>query len=121
MNIEELTADIRATFPGVETMKRKSSTGNEHWMLAAEEAQFPDGLKIFCDCAGCHESGSHDAGVHLGFAAWLESRGFYLEREDEFWFVPTEIPTPEEIAEWHANYAIASAKRADVIDGGCPF
>ncbi|MDR6389192.1 hypothetical protein [Paraburkholderia phenoliruptrix] len=123
MSIDDLIADIRATFPGVKAMKRESCTGGERWMIGAEQAtSFPDGLSVFCDCAGCFESGTHDGGVHLAFAAWIENRGFYLEREDEFWFVPTGMPIAEEIAEWHAAYAIAHVRQAaDPNDDGLPF
>jgi hypothetical protein len=127
MTIDQLIADIRATFPGVTASQRLSCMGIfDQWMIAGEQsALFPDGLSVFCDCFGCIEAGTHDGGVHLAFAAWLENRGFYLEREDAFWFVPTRIPTAEELIEIQRKYTEGAARYAaampSVIDDGFPF
>jgi hypothetical protein len=127
MNMDELIFDIRATFPGVIAESRQSCTGGMHWMIGGEQhVELPDGLSVFCDCYGCIENGTHDGGVHLGFAAWLESRGFYLEREDSFWFVPTALPTEEQKAEWARQDAEAYAKHilfnlGRPVGDGLPF
>lgn len=126
MTINQLIADIRATFPGVRTMLRECCmSGKQMWMIGAEDsAQMPDGLPIFSQWLNGEDS--HDGGVHCAFTTWIENRGWYLENEDGFWHVPTIIPTAEEIAEWHAAYAIASAKRSAKTgvrpdDDGLPF
>lgn len=123
MNQIELISDIRATFPMLDVMRREMRADElKVWMVGAQQhAEMPDGLSFFCDCAGCRESGSHDNGVHGAFVGWLEKRGFYLERYDEFWWVPTRLPTEEELAEWDRIQMEHHVVHSMMPDGGCPF
>lgn len=102
MPIEQLVADILATFPLLEAQQRVGYGSDlTRWMICGEEnAVMPDGLPIFRD--GSEDDG-YTFGAHDAFAAWLVRRGWYLERNDNWWFVPTELPTNEELAQWAAE------------------
>jgi hypothetical protein len=119
MTEDKLIADIRSTFPLIDVSRRsvnRRSPGRELvWMIAAPEgkALMVDGLPIFTE--RINDDGERvfydDDGWHVAFMRWLELRGWYLERHDEFWFVPAELPTDEELAQWAAErqaYAIAT-------------
>lgn len=127
MTIDQLISDIWATFPKIVFMEREGAMcGKRQWMICGEHSVvMPDGLPVFTDWQHYSEAGTHDGGVHCAFISWLEFRGWYLERNDEFWFVPTALPTPEEVAEYLAAYEAIAAKRstesAGCIDDGCPF
>jgi hypothetical protein len=125
MTIDQLIADIRATFPKLAIQQRTqyttTLTGALAWMIGGDhEAVMPDGMQILVDAS---DDDHYSFGVHAAFDAWLANRGWYLERYDEFWFWPTKLPTPEEIAEWRAAWAAAAAKQPKVAydDGGIPF
>ncbi len=119
MTKAQLIADIRATFPTIRTVMREECISKlSTWMVGGESSVvMPDGLPIFSDHL---DPETHDEGVHTGFNAWIESRGWYLERHDEFWFVPTALPTVEELAEYRRQYE-AIAARHIATDEGVPF
>ena len=120
---ERLLRDIGITFPGISVMLRQSCNEESPptWMIGAEDsARMPDGLPIFSQWFD--GQGTHDGDVHTAFTAWLESRGWYLEREDGFWFVPEPIPTPEEIEAFRREFQMTDAQRAEIpVDDGLPF
>ena len=99
MNIDQLIADILATFPGVVAQKRIQHTTNPagelSWMIAGEQnAVMSDGKSLFADCS---DDAHYSMGVHVAFDAWLSNRGWYLENYDGFWFWPVALPANEEI------------------------
>lgn len=119
----QLLADIKATFPGVNVMFRKSCCEENppSWMIAAgDDAFMPDGLPIVSSFFNGEDT--HDGEVHTAFTAWLENRGWYLEREDEFWFMPEPIPTAEEIEAFRRDFLMTDVERAALPnDDGLPF
>lgn len=119
----QLLDDIKATFPGISVMFRKSccEDNTPSWMIAAgDDAVMPDSLPIFSSLFNGEDT--HDGEVHTAFTAWLENRGWYLEREDEFWFVPEPIPTAEEIEAFRRDFLMTDAERAALpVDDGVPF
>lgn len=116
MTKDQLIADIRVTFPTIRAAMREECVSKlSTWMIGGESsAVMPDGLPVFTDCL---DAETHDGGVHTGFIMWLESRGWYLERHDEFWFVPTALPTAEELAEYQRRYEEIEARYA-IESGG---
>lgn len=123
MTYADLIKDIQITFPAIKAQLRESCIGEcKVWMIGAEQsAVMPDGLSIFGGGWDDIEAGTHDGGIHTGFAAWLENRGFYLENEDGFWHTPCPLPTEQELMEW----ATQAARKAPipVFQHGdpCPF
>lgn len=120
MNIEELMQDISATFPVIQRQLREGCLrGESVWMISNFEADMPDGLPVFRDGS---DDETYSCAVHTGFDAWLNARGWYLEREDDFWFIPTELPTAEELAEMRAESArIETALQGPRNPFDCPF
>lgn len=119
MTKTQLVADIRVTFPKIVCMERDDCmSGQRKWMISGEQSVvMPDGLPAFSDWQHYSEMDTHDDGVHCGFANWLEYRGWYLEREDAFWFVPTPMPSAEELEEYRRQCeAIAASYAAENID-----
>lgn len=77
-----LIADLKATFPGL-PVRPLREFGNKHyrhgvWTGAGSGCAFSDGEPLFISW---HADG-YDGGVHEGFSAWLESRGWYVENYD---------------------------------------
>lgn len=106
MTTDELMQDIAITFPRMKRMLRQVrwSDDEPRWMIgAASDVLFADSLPIFWDLMNGEPT--HDGGIHTAFTAWVESRGFYLERVDAFWWMPVELPTAEELAEMRAESA----------------
>ena len=62
----------------------------------------PDGLRIFSYWNGAEE---YDGGVHQGFTAWLENRGWYLECCDG----ETYLAYPISVVNPHFFYEMAKA------------
>jgi hypothetical protein len=105
ISIDRLVADMRATFPKLRVRRRDASFRSPGfelvWMIAGDdEVVMPDGQRMLDDCP---DDDQYRFGVHVAFDAWLALRGWYLERHDEFWFVPAELPTDEELAQWAAE------------------
>ncbi|MFL9918827.1 hypothetical protein PQR75_26285 [Paraburkholderia fungorum] len=124
MTIDELISDVRATFPNLEIQQRKQHVttpdGELAWMIGGDHnAVMPDSLPMLID--GSDEP-DYRCGVHIGFDTWLANRGWYLERNDEFWFWPTRLPTDEEMARWSADQqAYATATQGPRLPCDCPF
>ena len=120
MTKAQLIADIRVTFPTIRAAMREECISKlSTWMIGGESsAVMPDGLPVFSDWQ--HYSETHDGGVHCAFASWLEFRGWYLERHDELWFVPTALPTAEELAGYQRQYEAIAARHIATSDG-VPF
>lgn len=128
--IERLVADIRITFPKVMVERRhgiaRRSPGRElEWMICAPECdvEMPDGNPIFSHFAEEGDEYTAD-GWHRAFEAWLAFRGWYLERHDESWFPPAQLPTDEERAQWAAEslaYQVATQGPPLPAHLDCPF
>ena len=118
MTKAQLIADIRVTFPTIRAAMREECISKlSTWMIGGESSVvMPDGAPVFSDDFDLE---THDGGVHTGFSMWIESRGWYLERQDEFWFVPTALPTVEELAEYQRQYEAIAARH--VATEGVPF
>jgi hypothetical protein len=84
MSDEQLLADLRATFPGIDARPLREF-GTE-WRnrpgvwTGGDSISMPDGLPIFSSmhCDDPHYNGY----VHDGFEAWLQARGWYVETYD---------------------------------------
>jgi len=90
---QELLADMHATFPGLFAKPGiEFGKGYADAIWTGGEALMPDGHPIFWDLG----DDGYDGGVHQGFTAWLETRGWYLERYDESAFLayPIAIVAP---------------------------
>ncbi|MDR5777358.1 MULTISPECIES: hypothetical protein [unclassified Caballeronia] len=125
MTIDELMKDIAIMFPRIKRMQRQYRWADDdepRWMIgAASDVLFADALPIFWDLMSGEPS--HDGGVHTAFTAWVESRGWYLERVDAFWWMPVEQPTEEEFTEMGEE---ESARIEQALQGphnpfDCPF
>lgn len=81
-NESALIADLKATFPGlpVRPISEYGLPEFTHgvWTGSGTNANFTDGLPLFIDW----QDWFYDGGVHEGFTAWLESRGWYIENHD---------------------------------------
>lgn len=99
MTIDELMKDIAVVFPRMKRDTRKVNFGagpEMRWMISApSDILFPDGLPIFSDLMNGEPT--HDIGVHEAFINWVENRGWYLIRFDDFWWMFEEIPSEEEV------------------------
>ena len=86
----KLMADMDATFPGLFKRPLREFGKDYTNMIGAwtgGPGDMPDGLPIFNSLRYHGDSqdpsdGSYDGGVHDGFTAWLESRGWYVENYD---------------------------------------
>lgn len=82
---DALIADMKATFPGL--MARHGIEFSSKYpgtVWTGGEGDMPDGLPIFAHWSDAEE---YDGGVHRGFTAWLENRGWYLENYDGVTFL----------------------------------
>ena len=80
---ESLIADLRATYPGLHVRPLREYGGTWKGSVGGwtgGPGDMPDGLPIFNDLA--YGEDGYDGGVHEGFTAWLEARGWYMECED---------------------------------------
>ena len=79
-----LIADLKATYPGLH-VRPVREFGNDYkdWIgvLTGGPGDMPDGLPIFNSLVHTTNEG-YDGGVHDGFTAWLETRGWYIENYD---------------------------------------
>lgn len=102
----KLIADMGATFPFLFARPLREFGKDYSYMTGVwtgGPGDMPDGLPIFDNTRTHGDSentadGSYDGGVHDGFTAWLESRGWYIERYDDetFFIVPiASIERPE--------------------------
>ena len=87
---DALIADLRATYPGLHVRPLREYYRDGHymkdtegaWVGGEDDACMPDGLPIFDSLNSYGAEDGYDGGVHEGFTAWLEERGWYLECED---------------------------------------
>jgi hypothetical protein len=85
-----LIADLKSTYPDLHVRPlREFGKDYRDWsgVWTGGPGDMPDGLPIFDDLRYHGDSddpadGSYDGGVHDGFTAWLESRGWYIENYD---------------------------------------
>lgn len=91
----ELLADLLATYPGIHArpLREFGAAGWEHGVWTGGDALMPDGLPIFSTLMQGEET--HDGGVHTGFTAWLEARGWYLECYDGGTYFIVPLPAEE--------------------------
>lgn len=76
----ELIADMKATYPGIHArpgVEFSKDFAGTVW--TGGEVEMPDGMPVFAHLCG---EDDYDGGVHVGFTAWLERRGWYLENYD---------------------------------------
>lgn len=79
---EALLRDLLATYPGIHArpLQEFGAQGFDYGVWSGGEAEMPDGLPIFTTLM--YGEPTHDGGVHTGFLAWLELRGWYVENYD---------------------------------------
>jgi hypothetical protein len=115
MTEDQLIADLRATYPGFFARPLREF-GEEYrdregvWTGGEDGLCMPDGLPIFSHFF--YGEDTHDGDVHIGFSKWLEARGWYVENYDGATYHIVRLPTAEEIAHWHAAFAIGAAKES---------
>ena len=104
-----LIADLRATYPGLHVrplreygVRWQESVG----VWTGGPGDMPDGLPIFNDLA--YGAVHYDGGVHEGFTAWLDTRGWYMECED----AGTYMIVPILSAQWDMSQAQIEAVSA---------
>ena len=103
----QLMADMDATFP--QLFKRPlREFGKDYASMigvwTGGPGDMPDGLPIFSSLRYHGDSedpsdGSYDGGVHDGFTAWLESRGWYVENHDGETYLVIPIAYAAELSE----------------------
>lgn len=106
---DALVADLKATYPGLHVRPLREYGGT--WQGSAGAwtggpGDMPDGLPIFNDLA--YAERGYDGGVHEGFTAWLEKRGWYMECED----AGTYMIVPILSAQWDMSQAQIEAVAA---------
>lgn len=81
--VEELMEQLRTNFPNlyVRMSGKLFSDRGTLWTGVHHDHVFHDGKQIFMDDSSGPIAG-YDGGVHCGFTAWLEARGWYLENHD---------------------------------------
>lgn len=80
------------------TISLREHEGELDMMIAeGEEEAMPDGSKIFLGDYDDYDD-THPNRVHVAFEACLLSNGFYLERYDESWWMPTPVDSATELA-----------------------
>lgn len=83
-NEAELINDLKVLCPELH-VRPVSEFGKDYkdWIgvWTGGEGNMPDGLQIFNDLIHTTDEG-YNGGVHDGFIAWLESRGWYIENYD---------------------------------------
>jgi hypothetical protein len=91
-----LIADLVATFPGIHArpLREFGAAGFDQGVWTGGEALMPDGLPIFSPLMQGEDT--HDGGVHTGFTAWLEARGWYLENYDGGTYMIVPLPAGEQ-------------------------
>lgn len=84
-----LISDMKATFPGlhVRPAREFGLKGYNHGVWTGGPGDMPDGLPVFDSVRFPGDSedpadGRYDGGVHEGFIAWLEERGWHVENID---------------------------------------
>lgn len=79
-----LITDLKSTYPGLH-VRPISEFGKDYkdWIgvWTGGPGDMPDGLPIFNSLIHSTDEG-YDGGVHDGFMAWLDSRGWYIENYD---------------------------------------
>lgn len=100
---EALIADMKSAFPGL-LARTGAEFGKDYSgaVWTGGEACMPDGMRIL---SYMNESEEYDGGVHEGFTAWLENRGWYLECYDG----ETYLAYPVSIFEPYLEYEKAKA------------
>jgi hypothetical protein len=126
LNLSRLLLDVRVTFPKLlvelRPISRRLPGAELIWMIAAsEDALMPDGNPFFL----IGDAPEYSDGIHAGFDAWLDARGWYIERYSTAWYIPTRLPTDEERAQWLLEEAECVSARIgpptrDQLDQ-CPF
>ena len=76
-----LIADLKSAFPGlhIRPLREFGASGFDHgvWTGMDGAAQFSDGTPLFLTVPS--EEDGYDGGIHTGFSAWLDARGWYIE------------------------------------------
>jgi len=124
MNEQQLIADMKATFPGIFARPLRDFSENygntDGVWTGGDDIRMPDGKRMF---GAFEDAESDEFGIHKGFIAWLECRGWYIESWDSLTHHIVRLPTAEDIARWKTVYAIANAHRENpgLSDDGLPF
>lgn len=98
---EALIADLKATFPGIHArpLREFGAPGREYpcgvW-AGADGTAMPDELPIFSTLA-CSDPDHYDGNIHVGFLAWLQARGWYVESYDGGTHFIVPLPSEEEV------------------------
>lgn len=79
-----LIADLQSSFPGlsVRPLREFGADGFDYgvWTGVDSAARFADGSPLFVSPCFCADE--YDGGIHTGFSAWLDARGWYIENYD---------------------------------------
>ncbi|MFM0020895.1 hypothetical protein [Paraburkholderia azotifigens] len=121
MTEQQLMQDLTATFPGLRAeVNYPFSTELVGLALKADTSVLmPDGQPIFDDF-GCERD--HDNGVHVGFHAWLERRGWYIEPYGYGSWCAIPLPSDEETRQWKAERAFREVVfQGPKLPDDCPF
>lgn len=90
-----LIADLKSAFPGlhIRPLREFGASGFDHGVCTGMDgaAQFSDGTPLFLTVPS--EEDGYDGGIHTGFSAWLDARGWYIENYDgeTLFIVPTAL------------------------------
>jgi hypothetical protein len=79
----QLIAEMKATFPGIHArpLAEFGLAGSDYGVWTGMDGLVTMGDEpIFLDA--CLHADGYDGGIHEGFLAWLESRGWYVENYD---------------------------------------
>lgn len=116
MTESQLMQDIKATFPGFH-VEIDYPFSNELVGIAIKadtSVLMPDGMPVFDDYGPEH---SYDDGVHSGFSAWLDRRGYYVEPYGHGCWCAIPLPTDAQVSHWRVEHRLSGSA---VLDD-CPF
>ena len=121
-NEATLIAEMKATFPGLmaRPVREFGLQGFNHGAWTGGPGNMPDGLPIFDPLQHGVDDG-YDGGVHEGFTAWLERRGWYLENYDGSAYLAIPILQAQQLGAAWAAYEANTPKRPSLADNESPF
>lgn len=95
---DHLAKELSITFPKLSVQHREHDNRHDLMIAEGENHAMPDGQRIFAGDWAEWDEETFPNSVHVGFEAWLTGKGFYLERYDSFWWMPTPLYTVTEKA-----------------------
>ena len=124
MSTDQMLVELTITFPKL-WKRRLSEFGKAYattpgiWTGADAHHDMPDGDPIF-DLL-CPDDDFYDGFVHVGFIAWLDARGWGIERYDGDTFFLLPKSNFDWVKAWPAEHSATVPPSALADSDPCPF